>query len=755
MSDPQDLLYTNNFISSTVLSNKQLNENAGYYDRFIDYEDNIRKDDYDQYINNDSYESSDVNKNNTLNNKWPVGKNKNHYPLFDKFMGDISEGKYKKEIITKVNVDSNNRDLSIYKNSNKFTIPLNQVYNNITKVILSDIIFPNLNTSVTNYNNNIAWQYASKNYLVVNDIDTNIIPVPESSTLPSIAYSSLPFSVFDYTTIIPNTYASNVDNYLVYQCEIEPGYYTVSTMASNLIQRMSNIVHGNNAIVDKNNIVEQPYSSFPKKIGTPQLFDISVNDITSIVKFVNRIEEEKISAIQCFSPYETDFANKDPFYYYSSQYPINNNYTLNTNYIYVIVPAKFESTYQYFYNINCLNNCNAFPLVMTELVDDIGGIAADILNYTTFFDLSIYTIHGYTESELGVISYYKYIDTLTFTTNTTINGNNVTLTSNYLRFGLRVSTGLINGLRDKVNGIPLYPAMTQNFIYSSALNSVISNLNYTDYVYNSNDISKIGRALLFRWIYDKNPAGEYITYEIETINEKKRSCLHLLGWPIANETYNIYVAQINKGFAFVQTNVAPRLIYNSDLTTFVPNLYKLNLYPNIFMNLQNDNGKSYFYTSSYFYIKISFNTSSETTSNNLYNSAYCNSILQYNQFYVDPDMFLVGIGEDYTNIKNCAGLTVYKKSFNGFFAKIMLSEIPGNFSINNTNINSNNSYVINYDNVQDNVDNVTIEIYDYNFRLLNRTNDFSFTMEIHETRNVLKETLINTKTNSVSSTGYN
>jgi hypothetical protein len=136
----------------------------------------------------------------------------------------------------------------------------------------------------------------------------------------------------------------------------------------------------------------------------------------------------------------------------------------------------------------------------------------------------------------------------------------------------------------------------------------------------------------------------------------------------------------------------------------------------------------------------------------LFISALSDQNLQYNQTYVAEELFNVGIGEDYTSILDCSNITVYTKDNTGIFAKLLLSNNPGNFDILTSNINNNN-FVINYDTVQDNVSSVTIQILDSNFKILQSYNNYSFTMEIHEIHDILKETLINTKTNNVNSTG--
>jgi hypothetical protein len=56
MSDPQDLLYTNNYTSTNILSEKNISKDIEYYNRFIDYQDKNSRSDYVQYIEDNEYE---------------------------------------------------------------------------------------------------------------------------------------------------------------------------------------------------------------------------------------------------------------------------------------------------------------------------------------------------------------------------------------------------------------------------------------------------------------------------------------------------------------------------------------------------------------------------------------------------------------------------------------------------------------------------------------------------------------------------
>ena len=94
------------FSSTNILTDKQLSEESNYYDRFKNYIDNEDTSEVVKYIDDDANESSPVNLEKTLNTKWPIYSNKNHYPLFDTYINDISTNRYKKEFVTKVNIDS-------------------------------------------------------------------------------------------------------------------------------------------------------------------------------------------------------------------------------------------------------------------------------------------------------------------------------------------------------------------------------------------------------------------------------------------------------------------------------------------------------------------------------------------------------------------------------------------------------------------------------------------------------------------------
>jgi hypothetical protein len=734
MSDPQDLLYTNKYIDTQNLSNQNLIDTTKYYERFERFIDDNKVSDIEVYQNSNLHEQDEINKDKNKNTKWPPGNNKNQYPLFDSLINDVSVNRYKKEKITKVSINSKNRNIGKYLFPNNFSIDLTRVFSNIKKFVINDVIIPNCSQSVNKFNNNLSWQYATEITLVSQNIDAYIIPTPDPKR--KILYSSLPYSVVKN---IDNIYDQTlyIENYLVYQANIVPGYYSVDVLISTMRVGTSSVLHKNSS-----GYIEEPYASFPNLQNTPTQMTMRINPNNSIVEFVNRMEEIQIQAIQTFSPYPHEYSNIDIFYPYSD----TKNDNLDSDLIYITVTAINGITNNYYSNSNNPFSPSAFPLVITGLNYDIGGISSTLYNYTEFYDLDIYLQNNlYNENELDSVCTYKYIDKITITKDG--------ITQNYLRFGLKLSNGNLNGITYNYGGYKIKPIKSSNIIYNSSLNTFLSS-SIIDYQYLPGSFPFIGRALLFRWIYDLNN-GQYVNYETSTQNEKKRTILRMLAFPIPNQTYDIVNLTTNNGFRFVQTNFQGYLVNKDNLDVFNVSANNFNTpIPSRNLSLQFYNNNYYFLSDTYIYLKIDFGVNSQLLPREDVLNASDQIPLQYNQNYVDGYFFDVGIGQDYTCINDVNNtLDILTKDQTNIFAKIILSTVPTNTDNVSANLILNNNFSINYDSTFDNIENINISVYDENLKLFTMTRDWSFTLNIHEIKDVLKETLINTKTNSVNSTG--
>jgi type IV secretory pathway VirB6-like protein len=173
------------------------------------------------------------------------------------------------------------------------------------------------------------------------------------------------------------------------------------------------------------------------------------------------------------------------------------------------------------------------------------------------------------------------------------------------------------------------------------------------------------------------------------------------------------------------------------------------------LNIQFQNGEYFFITQGYVYISLNLFSNKSNDSFKDYYALSGNDINnQYNQNYVQP-YFNVGIGDNFDcDIQNFIGLGGLKSiNKENIYAKIQVSNIPNNIDNNTSNINTNGIVINNYDKPIDNFSQIDIVLLDPFYREIISLRDFSFTLEIHEIINVLKETLIDSKRNNVSITG--
>ncbi len=776
--DPQDLLFTNTFVNENVINKKELQESSKNYFRFKKYVENNLNETND-YINDDSKESDPFNINKTLQEPWPTNLKKNHYPLFDEYQRDISKSRYHKEIVSRISIESKNRDTSKYLYPNNFFIPFNKVYTNIREIKINDICMPNFFPPVTNYNNNITWQYATSAILQNFGIDDNIIPVPNNSN--TINYSTVnPFSVYKTT---------DTSFQIAYQINIPEGYYNTKQLENAIKRESSEIVHGstiqNINFLDRNrgdpinnNIYpwkfpfEQPYYSTSSSVppnpynpgkNTPTLLKCTINPIDSTVFFVNRMEELEIVALQTFETFNitnSTQAQMDIFH----PFIVGGSVTIDPKYIYLTVNIGTTTSLQWFDLVySGVQKANPFPLVITDLKGSIGNINCDLLNYTEFWDELIYTSNGYTTNELHSISTYKYFDKFAIEDKY---GNVHT----YLRFQLKLSSGKLNGKKEKPNGCyGINPKKNQTIIFNESLSCAFCSgqtsptaasppTTHFGVIYNNNayEVPTIGRAILFEFLFDSFVENDctrtFLGSETDSINVKKKSLLNLLCWPIPKNTYNIFVIAEKPQFAFVHSNITGYQIQKDIYTTDnIPIPYNYRVPVNkLSLQLFND-GFYYFTSSDFIYLKL-IPAGSAVIAENL-QVAQDNSNAQYNQNYVN-DAYLKGlIGSDYPDTTEQAQtkeIQQIPKNYENIYAKILLSNIPNNTE----KIILESNQVEFYQKPLDNVSGVYIQILDSDMKQYFLGRNFSFTIEIKEIRDLLKETLIDTKRDNVITTGY-
>jgi hypothetical protein len=781
MSDPQDLLYTNKFIDTNIITPEQINNDTKYYDRFINYLDENPENQVQNYLDKNLNENDLVNIQQTIDKPWPINNKKNRYPLLSNISSDISKDRYVQEQVIQFIVNSEERNKTFYPYSTEFEINFPKPLNNMKGIELSNISVPNFNDNITNMNNVFAWQYFSniyKNYVS----SFNIIPFNDLKR--KISYFSLPYSTFLFDTNKTGI-NYNPELYLTYQLNMPNAHYDIELLLDNVKILSKNVLHGsfnyNQLYLAENNsksrspdqelppIMEEPYNSLTYMQNTPNLWDFEVNFENEAFFAVNRMEEEPVYSYQTFTsvkdPSTYNWANVDVFYNFSS-----NPGNLDPKYLYITVPYIDQMTNYWYYDpVNAPDNPfvpSAFPLVLSKLStkdDNLNSFMRN-LNFTPFFDLNLYLLNTqpigsnpitYTEDELENICYYKFNDIITIPNGT--GGNEIKL----IRFALRYNSSGEKGKKFN-NSVPLTltptysyykPVQTITLIYSTFIYSLLTEK--TNIVYTLENTDPIlGRTLLTRFIFDINN-GIYTSYEKDLSAEKKRSFLDLLGYSIANQTSAFLVSDFNNGFSFVHCNRYPKILDINNPSIYyniVPLIAQL-VSPETRFQFTINNGKYYFSKNPYIYIQIFF------VNNN------GNTIVEEFNYQTNQDNFNLAINQNYSNsfITNLipigisvdcssANVNIRTKNKSNIVAKLLTSNVPGELNNVNNNIYKENIFYM-FSKIIDSVDSIQINILDYQYKIIQSNKTINMILKIYQDVHKLKETNINTKTNNIDIIG--
>lgn len=779
MIDPQDLLYTNNFIDTNIINEKQIEDETKNYDRFVNYEANQNSEDTNntlRFLNNNDEESDNINIKKSYYQPFPIDNKKNHYPLLDPLLKDISKDRYTKIEETTFSIDTGFRDLKLYPLTSNFQVNLSKKMTNVQQIKIDNINIPNFLKSVEPMNNNLTWQYLS-NYYENTDLSFNIIPFPD--TKKTYSYFSLPYSVFNIPPSLFNE-QPNFDPslFLITTVNINPGNYSLIELLRRITLQAGSVLHGSN-LNNPNNIykiTEEPYYSFPSLIGSNNIWVSEFNNIDEGLFMTNKMENVQLISLQFFKPplegnnYSTDYYKQNDIYYGFSS--LGSDYKLDPKYFYFTVPFIQNITDLWFdnndnkdnkdfYPNNDYNNPfipSAFPLVINSNSGDIISSDSVIKNFTMtpFFNLDVYTTNrlfrkneGYTEDELYNVNYYKFNDLI----NINKDGLNIKL----VRFAFRY-----NNINSK--GIPFsnsFPTIKGDYVVSNITETLLFNdilINYFKFNTNvpyitSNNKLFVGRSLLTRFIYGKEN-GELVNYKIDNIYETKNSILEYFSFSIANGTNGFLINIFNKGFSFIHSN-----LYNLSLNFTSPIQEILSLSTKSSLKTININynyiDSNYFIKNNNFvFLKIKFiGVNILSNEQNQLNISYNDREFHINQNYsIDEITKDLNIGDTVKCYSD--RLTILKKSYDGIFCKILVSPLSGNTS-NITNEISSKIIFNGYDFLLNDITTLEITLLDSKLRVIKTIADYNFDLIFINSVDKLKETNINTKTNKVDLVGKN
>ena len=135
-------------------------------------------------------------------------------------------------------------------------------------------------------------------YYLFTDLSYNIVPFPNPQKIYS--YFRLPYSSYE----IPDDIFQKDPNYdpsdfLTNQFNISPGNYSLSLLLKEISLRSQQILHGNqlNLRTNVNQVVEEPYHSFPNLLYTPMTWLNEFDTVNNRLFFTNKMENIEILSI--------------------------------------------------------------------------------------------------------------------------------------------------------------------------------------------------------------------------------------------------------------------------------------------------------------------------------------------------------------------------------------------------------------------------------------------------------------------------
>jgi len=780
--DPKDLLYTNTFIASNVLSKKELQENSNKFLPFRQIKNNSVNDVQEQ-LNQVGLTENDITQKKLKAEGWNRGSLNNALPILSNTTRDIVEDKYYRYRKSIINIDSRFRDFRLFPRPNNFNVFLGRNYTNVTSIKVLDYNIPNYIYPINERNNILLW-FTVPEFLIPEPsgkpLAINLVKINNMENLNYVVYYSewaknLPDCVvngtLDYVdcsdpNAVPATCEDKVNilrNELyknIFKITIPPGNYTVSQLEKQ-IETIWNKQCFYNSLFYDGNKYNSGVSPEPDILGMPQNVKVSIDPQTGVIKFLLRMEEYKIDYLRSYK---------------------------GKNYLEVGLkfPPGCDTSCCSFYNNT------KFAIVPTGF-PGIGGLDAENINYKEFVNKLTYQINiffnkyalNYIEPkvESGVIVPNVFL--LYFFVDQNVNKEQVNQPTELKEIFFSSDELITEGLEDAKIGReqPFY------FIYGE--NAPI--LNYINNTIGNNPFFLIGDTCSSCDDFIVKNFLEYCkifqTGFIEKINESicnkdgsSRLLTSYLGLKEDNELYKVIGP--NYGTRGIQTNKDyyindPVKVINT-LTLFVEDAKKYIICedpvevevrvdflveerPSVALPICKDtNGEFVFVFQDYIFLKL--------LGDNLEVGTNFEQILPTSQYGYDSgsvylDSFDITRGFDNLNIVfNPKGVTAgcippeiqnsnniknnnfSNKNLSNIFAKIKISSIPGHCEPNKYLL----SDIIFFQKPILNIDSFRVVYIDYEGKIIDMNWDTSFTLEIVERINLLKETNIDSRSGTVN-----
>lgn len=610
---------------------------------------------------------------------------------------DLFEDNYKKLKYNYINIDSRNQD-----KLNNVRINLEKPLTNIYSISLKDINLPYTSPPIHENNNFIQWKYAKESdYNCENQLNPN-------SSVKAQIYSS---------------------NDKIYEAIITPGFYNTNELEDELTNKMNKVIHESLFTTSSHSsttlITGHKVASgvtFTDLQNQQHNFHIKINPIKHKVTFTNRAEELIPVTIETllFNNYSEKFYRPQDtlawmFKYHndnltSTTSNVNNLLQSSPNSIYFTlpviiktdknIPSESTSSDWEIYNkkVEDLRSGSGLPLIPTNF-PNVGGFSKDLINNYEYYPVTNKPTgwNGRT---------YEFVDTLTFFSG---GFNKYDLSKTTKIFLYRFKLNLIE------DGNTINCRNRELFI----LNPDINEINYRSVdttlfcgkieSYHVSLSQTIGSYHLFK---DKTQPmiGRGLPFKFE-INEK--SILQILAWPISN--CDTIVVSNNCNYKTIQNNLDSYVTDKSDYFTGKGKILKK------YLNIEYISKDNYIFEGEdYIFMKL------------ILEKNYDNFIKAYSK--INNELY------NYDSIENNDG--IQNNTFKNILTKIYLN----NKVIENVKLFENENSI-------QKLDFFIIQFIGADGKLLNIKSNYDLTLCITENNLVLKNSLLNSKTNKINSTG--
>jgi hypothetical protein len=796
----EDLLYTNRFVNTNSLTQQQLNENAN---NFIPYQtiknktvDNVRDN-----LERNYQKDNPLTQQHLRSYGWNKGNFGNERPVLSDFARDIGESSYYRYKTSFVNIDSRMRDVNLYPFPNNYNIFLGRKYQNIECIKLVDYFFPEYNYPINNRNNQIVfftipWDMIARKG-VANSVQWLTLLTNETILTFVINFQLLGTSLTNCQEAQEKVRNNIYKNLFSFQ--ISEGNYTTTELKREIENKWNYMQFFNSQTITNQQYIFAEGDEITKSLyNRPQLVDVNIEPETSEVSILLRYEKLKVEYVKSYygKNYFDLLIKTDNPLVSSEEY-----LTLANNEIYPVhltgIPdlgGVKESNINIGY-LPIAQICIVIPECETE----------DYINYyTTVMDPDTGELIPNLLRFFLFNLYYKPRDQTSIEKLILSNSEKITYDDPCkllcdARIGREAPYFLINGKENPLsqflleynnNIYNLLPIVCKNYVcneevpdcgieqlveccrcqiektepvckivdekFDDILNGLLNNIdcssrllvNILGFFNTLNNQTTIGNYLYTKGIHSNNDfkLNSYIN-SITTLSIAEAEATNYLDCkkslePPENPSFFLeFPGSFNLNFKLPICKNP-----NGSYSFYFDNYMFLKIFNNGIMNtagteiqqikstsaFANGSGESYIYTGD---SVRGFNL--EICSNNFFDTRLCEEPI--------PDYK----GCEPQNSSTASTFQKLSKNIENIFAKIKISTMPGSCTVDNVMQNE----VIFYDGSLTNMDELLIQLIDFEGKILELTKDHNFTLMIVEKIEILKETNINTRTGFINTMG--